>query len=138
MNAPETLHRTAAIALADLPPLRGALHGGIFVGLTTDKEGRHFAVTLLPDKPAKDDLTWKAAIAWADSAGGVLPTRPVAALLFANAKDQFEEEWHWTSEAHERYGSAAWFQDFDGGYQDYFRKSDELRARAVRLIQLTA
>lgn len=118
----------------DLPPLGQPLEGGTFAGLTTDKEGRHFAVARLPDKPEKN-LKWKNAIDWAAGVGGVLPTRPVAALLFANCKDQFEPEWHWTSEAFD--GSYAWGQYFDRGGQSSDRKGIELRARAVRLIQLT-
>lgn len=121
--------------LALLPALGAAFEGGIFAGLTTDKEGRHFAVALLPDKP-EADLTWKKAVAWAVSVDGVLPTRPVAAMLFANCKDQFEERWHWTSDAFD--GSFAWSQYFSNGYQSYGRDSYEGRARAVRLIQLTA
>lgn len=68
--------------------------------------------------------------------GGVLPTRPVAAPAFATAKDQFESVWHWTAD--EYGGSDAWGQSFHLGTQDNGHKFDELRARAVRLIQLTA
>lgn len=133
MNAPEVLATT--IAMSALPPLGGELHGGIFVGLTTSKDGKHYAVALLADKP-EGELTWKKAIAWAESVGGVLPTRPVAALAFANAKDQFEPTWHWTADEYD--SSIAWYQTFLFGRQNTSRKSLELRSRAVRLIQLTA
>ena len=93
--------------IALLPAVGAAYEGGLFAGLTTDKEGRHFAVVLLPDKPAKQ-LPWRKAMDWAASVDGTLPTRPVAALLFANAKDQFAPEWHWTCEAFDR--SFAWDQ----------------------------
>jgi hypothetical protein len=137
MNAPDTIATAAALAFADLPPVGAPLDAGIFIGLTTDKHGRHFAVALLPDKPKDDaELTWKKALAWADGAGGTLPTRPVSALLFANAKGQFDPTWYWTSEEFD--GSYAWFQDFANGGQDVTRKDDTCRARAVRLIQLTA
>lgn len=133
MNAPETI--AAALTLATLPALGADLEGGLFAGLTTDKQGRHFAVVLMPDKPA-GQLTWKQALAWADSVGGVLPTRPVSAMLLANCKAQFEEAWHWTSE--EYGGSCAWYQSFDYGSQLCLHKFSELQARAVRLIQLNA
>jgi hypothetical protein len=133
MNAPETV--PATLTFATLPPHGADLDGGLFVGLTTDKQGAHHAVVLLPAKPDQD-LAWKDAMAWAESVGGVLPTRPVAALLFANAKDQFESRWHWLSEKFDR--SSAWGQYFGYGGQDFGRKSYEGRARAVRLIQLTA
>lgn len=111
-----------------------AHEGGIFAGLTTTKDGRHCAVILLADKPA-DDLSWKKAMNWAEKLGAELPTRTVAAMLFANLKDQFEERWHWTSEAFD--GSCAWGQGFLSGYQLGLHKSYGGRARAVRLIQLT-
>lgn len=137
MNAPEALAtEVKPLTLATLPALGAALlDGGLFAGLTITKDGKHHAVCLLPDKP-EGDMPWQQALAWADGVGGELPTRPVAALLFANCKDQFEESWHWTSEAYS--GSFAWSQDFTNGYQYDYHKYYELSARAVRLIQLSA
>jgi hypothetical protein len=124
-----------SISLSSLPALGQELLGGIFAGLTTTPAGAHAAVVLLADKPS-EPLTWKDAMAWADGLGAVLPTRPVAALLFANVKDQFEADWHWTAD---QYGaSSAWGCFFSSGRQSYGRKSAEGAARAVRLIQLTA
>lgn len=127
--------KLTTVALSALPPLGGELDGGVFIGLTTAKDGKHYAVALLADKP-EGDLTWETATAWAESVGGVLPTRPVAALAFATAKDQFEPVWYWTADEYD--GSYAWCQSFGNGYQDNNHKDDGLRARAVRLIQLTA
>lgn len=122
---------------SDLPQLGATLDGGIFIGLTTSKDGTHYAVALLADKPVNDEeLTWRKAMDWAKDVGGELPQRPVSALLFANAKDQFEGTWYWTGE--ESGGSFAWCQHFLNGYQYDNRKGNSLRARAVRLIQLTA
>jgi hypothetical protein len=122
-----------------LPALGAAFEGGLFCGLTTEPDGTHHAVVLLPDAPAKR-LNWADAMAWAEGLGNgaQLPTRHVAALLFANAKPQFEEAWHWTSETDVDDSSCAWFQLFCSGGQGSYRKSSEGRARAVRLIQLTA
>jgi hypothetical protein len=129
------MNETATTQFATLPALGAAFEGGLFAGLTTDKEGRHLAVVLLPDKPHKA-LAWKQAVDWANGIEGVLPTRPVAALLFANLNAEFDLTWHWISEAFD--GSCAWVQIFNFGYQDNYRKSYEGQARAVRLIQLTA
>ena len=118
-----------------LPALGQPLDGGIFCGMTTTPDGQHFAVVLLADKPAAD-LDWKGAVAWATSVGGALPTRPLAAMLFANAKEHFEKDWHWLSEEFD--GSYAWGQFFGLGTQDSDRKSYEGRARAVRLIPISA
>jgi hypothetical protein len=123
------------MTLADLPALGQPLEGGLFAGLTTTPDGTHHAVVLLPDKP-EAKLTWKKAMNWAEKLGAALPTRPVAALLFANAKASFDPEWHWTSESFD--GSYAWDQGFNRGTQGYGHKSYDGQCRAVRLIQLTA
>ena len=123
--------------LSDLPALLQPLEAGHFAGITTRPDGTHHAVVLLADKPDKC-LPWADAMAWAKTIEAELPTRPVAALLYANAKPQFEEAWHWTGKEDADDGSCAWFQYFSGGYQYYGHKSYEGRARAVRLIRLTA
>ena len=124
--------------LNDLPAIGQPLDAGVFAGLTTTPAGQHCAVVLLPDEPSTL-MTWQQALEWAASVGGVLPARPVSALLFSLMRSNFEtddEPWYWTSEeCSDRY---AWLQDFYGGNQGYDAKSAELRARAVRLIQLSA
>jgi hypothetical protein len=128
--------RAVSIAFASLPTLGGELEGGIFCGLTTNKDGAHFAVVLLAASTA--DLNWSAAMAWAKEVGGELPSRPVAALLFANAKSHFKAEWHWTSETCDFDASYAWYCHFLTGDQFTILKSYEGCARAVRLIPLMA
>lgn len=120
--------------ITELPAIGQPLESGIFAGITSTVEG-HFAVILLADKPAAN-LTWKKAMNWAEKVGGTLPSRPVAAMLFANLKHQFNPEWHWTCESF--VSSGAWIQNFLYGYQYDSYESAELRSRAVRLIQLTA
>jgi hypothetical protein len=115
--------------LSDLPALLQPLEGGLFAGVCTTPDGAHHAVVLLADKP-DEKLTWEKAMNWAEKLGAVLPTRPVAALLFANTNAQFEPEWHWTSETFD--GSYAWSQYFLYGNQNTNLKSYEGRARAVR------
>lgn len=122
------------LTLATLPALGADFDGGTFAGLTTRKDGTHHAVVLLPEKAT--DLTWKKATAWAKEQGGELPTRPVAALLFANVKPKLSPSWHWTSDEYD--ASCAWECDFDYGSQYGNRKSYEGSAVAVRLIPLTA
>ncbi len=124
---------TPSISLSTLPALGASLHGGIFAGLTTRKDGTHCAVVLLPDQGT--DLTWKKAINWAQKLDAELPSRPVAALLFANAKDQLRPKWHWTSESYD--ASNAWDCSFYVGGQSYNHLSYEGAAVAVRLIPLT-
>lgn len=125
---------TTSTILATLPAIGAALAGGTFAGLTTLPNGTHHAVVLLPGEG--DDLTWQQAGDWAKEQGGVLPTRPVAALLFANVKDQLQPEWHWTAD--EEGASYAWICYFGYGSQDNNHKSYEGSAVAVRLIPLSA
>ena len=73
---------------------------------------------------------------WAKALDAELPTRPIAALLFANAKDKLRPLWHWTSDEDD--ASCAWSCLFHDGLQGYIHKSYEGSAVAVRLIPLTA
>jgi len=124
---PLALAAVAALALGS------PLEGGTFQGILTLPSGVHVAVVLLADKPGKD-LNWADAKKWAESVDGELPARPAAAMLFANAKDQFEKDWHWTSEAY--IGSGAWMQFFHYGDQYWDYVNFKNCARAVRMIPL--
>lgn len=124
----------ASVILSALPALGADFEGGTFAGVTTRPDGTHCAVVLLPGKA--EDLTWEAAKAWAVEQGGELPTRPVAALLFANVQPALSPEWHWTADEYN--ASYAWHCGFDDGNQDDYRKTYELAAVAVRLIPLSS
>ena len=124
----------ASVILSTLPALGADFEGGTFAGVTTTKEGIHCAVVLLPG--TAEDLTWEAAKAWATEQGGELPTRPVAALLFANVQPALSPEWHWTADEYVGNASYAWSCDFSDGYQGSYHKSAEGAAVAVRLIPL--
>lgn len=115
----------------DLPALGQPLDSGIFCGVTTTPDDTYSAIILLPAKP-ETKLGWEAACAWAETVGGILPPRAVAAMLFANVKTHFEKDWHWTSDEFD--GSYAWYQDFNRGFQISTSKICAARARAVRLI----
>ena len=131
------------ITVSTLPALGAPLAGGLFAGLTTTKAGQHAAVVLLPAKPDKP-LNWANATAWAESVGGQLPTRPVAALLYANVKSQLQPKRHWTSDTLDAdtgdsdYASSAWVCHFSLGNQTSSHESFEGSAVAVRLIPLSA
>ncbi len=120
------------IDLASLPPIGKSLDGGIFAGLTTKPDGTHCAVVLLPGNAT--DLTWAKAKAWAKKQGGELPSRPVAALLFANVKASLQPHWHWTSAEYD--ASFAWYCTFSYGLQFTNHKSYEGSAVAVRYIKI--
>lgn len=130
-----------SIRFADLPELGAAMPslgstpgGSIFCGITTQPDGVHCAVVLLPDQGS--DLDHQQALDWAEELGATLPTRPVAALLFANVRDKLRGEWHWTADTEG--ASHAWNCDFDDGGHDDDPSSFEGSAVAVRLIPIAA
>jgi hypothetical protein len=131
---PKDPQPASTISLANLPAIGADLDGGTFAGLTTKPDGTHCAVVLLPG--AGTDLTWTKAKAWAKKQGGELPSRPVAALLFANVKASLQPRWHWTSDEYD--ASYAWKCNVDVGYPYDLHKSYEGSAVAVRQIPLTA
>lgn len=122
------------IAFKDLPKVGEPLAEGTFAGILTQPDGTHVAIVLLP--AWSEDLTWKKAVNWAEKQGGALPSRPAAALLYANLKGSLKPRWHWTSEAFD--ASYAWDCYFDGGDQVITLKSYEGCAVAVRSIPLSA
>ena len=122
------------IRLSDLPAIGKPLDGGHFAGITTNSKGQHYAVALLPEQGS--DLTHAKAKAWAKKLGGELPTRPVAAMLFANLKKLLREEWHWTADT--QGASYAWCCTFNNGLQSDDLKSCEGLAVAVRLIPISS
>ncbi|TAK45296.1 MAG: DUF1566 domain-containing protein [Betaproteobacteria bacterium] len=113
-----------------LPDLaKGETYAGI---LLKDGKPAHHLVLL----PGGTTATWKDAIAWAKKQGGELPTRKEQALLFANAADEFEPRWYWSSKEYAGTADYAWVQGFSFGYQCDVHKSYGCRARAVRRVAI--
>jgi len=111
--------------------------GEHYAGIITGKDGEpSYHLVLLPGQA--DDITWDKAMEWAGKQGGEyvasLPTRREQALLYANLKEEFEERAYWSCEAHESESGWAWYQSFSSGYQSYYDRYYELRARAVRRL----
>jgi hypothetical protein len=64
-----------------------------------------------------------------------LPSQAEMHLLAANLKDQFEQDdWYWTSTQYS--SNFAWCQYFSYGFQHYYGKDVEARARAVRRFSI--
>ena len=114
-----------------LPPLA---EGETYIGAIGDAKGEVYHVILLPGDA--EDLTFDQAKAWATEQGGDLPNRTEQAMLWANHRDQFKQDWYWSNETHHSESGWAWFQVFSGGFQDYYGKGAELRARAVRRLPI--
>ena len=111
--------------------------GEHYAGLMLGKDGEpSYHLVLLPGQA--DDITWDKAMEWAGKQGGEyvasLPTRREQALLYANLKEEFEENAYWSCEAHESESGWAWYQNFNNGNQNNNNRNNELRARAVRRL----
>lgn len=108
--------------------------GEIYAGIILGKDGMdaHHVILL----PGEIEGTWKEAQAFAEKAGGVLPSRREQALLYANLKEEFKEAWYWSGEAHVSASDYAWCQDFFDGYQYYTNKGNKCRVRAVRRVSI--
>jgi hypothetical protein len=113
--------------------------GGFYAGLARGRNGAPDYHLLLTE-PAQENIIWQAAMDWAKTLkidgydDFTLPNRSEQALLYANLKDMFNPEWHWSSEQYASDYDYAWYQSFGSGYQDLTRKDYELRARAVRRL----
>lgn len=109
-------------------------HGEHYAGLILGKNGESsYHLILLPGD--LDGGKWQAAIDWAKSIGGELPTRREQSLLFANLKEEFQEQWYWSSVQHASDAGSAWSQYFNYGLQTCSNKDNYYcRARAVRRL----
>ena len=109
--------------------------GELYAGLILGKDGsKDYHLILLPDQA--NDVNWAAAMAWAKTVGGELPTRREQSLLFANLKDRFEPRLYWSCEKYASCSGYAWGQDFRHGSQSYYREDYKFRARAVRGVEI--
>ena len=109
--------------------------GEEYAGLILGKDGpKDYHLILLPDQA--NDVNWAAAMAWAKTVGGELPTRREQSLLFANLKDRFEPRLYWSCEKYASAYGYAWFQYFGNGSQNGIHENNKFRARAVRRIYI--
>ena len=63
-----------------------------------------------------------------------LPSQGELSLIYANAPEGFDKEWHWSSTQDST--NCAWVQHFSDGCVSVGGKDNELRARAVRRIKV--
>ncbi len=61
-----------------------------------------------------------------------LPAQAEIKVCFANAREHFDKEWHWSSTQYS--AGYAWVQTFVGGDQDFYTKANVYRVRAVRRL----
>jgi hypothetical protein len=108
--------------------------GEHYAGAVLNAGGQHMHHLVLMAAKAAQNMSWQAAMEWAEAEGGALPTRQEQALLFANCKPHLQPHWHWSCEEHESDASFAWLCGFGYGGQGDTHKSYEGGAVAVRRI----
>jgi hypothetical protein len=64
------------------------------------------------------------------------PAQTLAEAFQEGGEQALEAHWHWTSTQYISNTEAAWCQNFNDGYQDYGYTDLQLRARAVRRIEV--
>jgi len=124
------------VPAADIELAEGEHYAGLI--LNDDGTPSHHLVLLPGDH---EDTTWQAAVDWAKSIGGELPTRREQSLLFANGKQHFETDWYWSGELLDRElyasdASVAWYQYFSYGTQYGNHVYGQCRARSVRRLPI--
>ena len=136
-EAPAAPDRADRYSLATPTRIGEAWQGGIYAGISRGEDGEPDAHLVLLRNLHIDDLTWQQAVDWAAGLGdgARLPTRFQSALLYANLRDQLDtDRWHWTGTQYSDDG--AWSQGFNNGFQYYYGKKSQARARAVRRFPL--
>lgn len=129
MNAPA--HAAAALpATIAMPTLA---EGELYAGLVLEGGAWHHVVKLAGES---SPIGWKKAQEWAKEHGGELPARSEQALLYANLRGEFREDWYWSGTPDAADESYAWCQYFRSGSQYYDHESRKLRAVAVRRVTI--
>ncbi|MES2017218.1 MAG: DUF1566 domain-containing protein [Pseudomonadota bacterium] len=113
--------------------IRALGDGEHYAGLILGKDGQpdHHVVLLAGEA---EEVSWAAALAWAITNGGQLPTRRELSLLYANQREQFERVWYWSSEPQEPRAQLVWGQNFNSGIQTMYGRPFRGRARAIRRL----
>ena len=114
---------TPATVNEELLEIGAEWRGGIYAGLTIHDD-MAMALVLLPVEAER--VKWQDAGAWAEKAGGELPSRLDQLILYKNLKSEFKDSWYWSSEVHSGNADWAWVQGFGYGYQYGNLKGNEL------------
>lgn len=77
---------------------------------------------------------WARALRIGDCDDWYIPSRLEALLAFGELQSAFQHDWYWTSTQYASIAGDAWLQSFGFGTQNFVRKDNELRARAVRRL----
>lgn len=115
--------------------------GGVFVGTVRGQDGApDYHLIVGPEMDGEG--AWKKCVAWAKKLivegfnDFTLPDRREMRFLVCQGEGLFKPEWYWTSTQGPDDSSYAYIQYFGYGHQNWLRKSNRYRARAVRRINI--
>lgn len=121
------------LALTDLPAVGEPLRGGLFAGIGTIKCA-HVAIVMLQDRiPVPKGLSWKRALAWAESLQAQLPSAAIAVQL-THIPSLPKPRHCWTEDPYDTL--RAKHVDFATGALGFSGIAAEYNAVAVRLVPL--
>jgi hypothetical protein len=131
MNQPQTMATPLKGTLASMPELN---EGEIYIGAFINADGTGTHCILLPKEQEFEPDTWQNQMAKAALIGADLPTRAELVIMYEQFPSEFKKTWHWSNTTDRDGDQWAWFHTFGNGDQDYYDKTHELRARAVRRV----
>ncbi len=108
--------------------------GEIYIGAFINADGTGHHTILLADDYEQD--TWQNQMAKAALVGADLPNRAELVTMYEKFPEQFKKTWYWSNTTDRDSDQWAWYQHFINGYQTSYTKLSELRARAVRRVEI--
>ena len=123
-------------AIGDYWPVQGGIFAGLMRGRDDGKDYVLIKGPELPEGTFQETQDRAAAIEVDGHKDFRCPYRNEQSLLFANLPDEFQKKWYWSCERHQVNEDYAWYQDFYGGDQNYYRINATCLGCAVRVIPL--
>jgi hypothetical protein len=102
----------------------------MFVATRSRNDGLHNTQLILAAEPENNLAAGIASLSIEGHADFYWPALSEQNLLFANLRDLFTNQYHWSSTQYS--ARRAWGQHFEDGYQYFNLKLNSLAARAVR------
>ena len=132
----------AAAASIQIPAIGNLWQGGgTYAGVVRGDAGPDYHLIVHGDEIAES--TWDNAMRWAkelceqEQFDWSLPSRAEQAVMFGNVPELFQKGAYWSNTQYAGAAGYAWCQYFDDGLQYSNLKHSELRARAVRRLNLS-
>jgi hypothetical protein len=118
--------------LGEHEPIEFGGYGQNTKGAASESDGAANTLALVRSKTPHPAAEWAHGLVIDGHADWYLPARRELRALSCTVPEFFRPEYHWTSTQSSAH--SAWCQGFASGYQYYWGKDNELRARVVRRL----